>query len=408
MLRGLKIALFSGNYNYVRDGANQALNKLVEYLEQAGATVRVYSPTTGTPAFEPAGTLVSVPSIPLPGRAEYRLALGLPAAIRADVIAFKPDIIHLSAPDLLGRAAQKLARSLGIPCIASVHTRFETYLAYYRLGWLEGSMKKYLRRFYRGCAQIFAPSESYAELLEQDGCADHVGIWSRGVTAELFSPVKRSAALRASWGIQPDETVVLFVGRLVLEKGIDQFARTVRQVEQSGRKIRPVIVGEGPARDYFARLLPGAVFTGFLTGEPLAQAYASADIFFNPSLTEAFGNVTLEAMASGLGLVCAHASGTSTLVMHGQNGLLSSDMAGHGLADAIVRLIDEPLLRQKFAIRARADAVARTWSSCLSGMAGVYATVAGRKLPVFGEMAMPARLPVRDAYPDNRILVDAA
>jgi phosphatidylinositol alpha 1,6-mannosyltransferase len=408
MIRGLKIALFSGNYNYVRDGANQALNRLVEHLEQGGATVRVYSPTTSTPAFEPKGTLVSVPSFPMPGRSEYRVAFGLPASVRRDVIDFRPDIIHLSAPDLLGRAAQKLAARMGIPCIASVHTRFESYLGYYRLGWLEGGIKKYLRHFYRGCAQIFAPSESYADMLVKDGCADHVGIWSRGVNAELYTPAKRSEKQRAHWGVQPDETVVLFVGRLVLEKGIDQFVKTLRQVAQSGHRVRPVIVGDGPARAYFEKLLPEGIFAGFLTGDALATAYASGDIFFNPSLTEAFGNVTLEAMAAGLGIVCAHASGSSTLISHGHNGLLSSDMDGTGLADAINQLVDQPDLRHKLATRARTDALARNWTSCLSGMAGVYAKLAGRQLPVFPAQLKKVPSQSTVTHSENYLYEDAA
>jgi phosphatidylinositol alpha 1,6-mannosyltransferase len=407
MIRGLRIALFSGNYNYVRDGANQALNRLVDYLEQCGATVRVYSPTTRTPAFEPKGTLVSVPSFPMPGRNEYRVAFGMPASIRADVIAFKPDIIHLSAPDLLGRAAQKLGHQLGIPCIASVHTRFETYLSYYRLGWLEKSVKNYLRRFYRGCAQIFAPSESYADLLQKDGCADRVGIWGRGVNAELFSPTKRSEALRESWGVKPDETVILFVGRLVLEKGIDQFARTLRIVRQSGRKVRPVIVGEGPAQEHFARLLPEAFFAGFMTGEDLAHAYASADIFFNPSVTEAFGNVTLEAMASGIGIVCAHASGSSTLVSHGRNGLVSSDVHGTGLADALIRLIDDPVTCAELAQNARKDAMGRSWNACLSVMATAYAAAANRKKTFIREFFPQNGAGSREAFVEPKILVEA-
>ena len=120
----LRIALFSGNYNYVRDGANQALNRLVAFLEAQGNTVRVYSPTSDTPAFEPAGTLVSVPSVSIPGRAEYRVARGLPASLQRDVRDFAPDIVHLSAPDPLGHSAKKLALAMGVPVVASVQTRF--------------------------------------------------------------------------------------------------------------------------------------------------------------------------------------------------------------------------------------------------------------------------------------------
>src|SRR6266540_2177804 len=150
-LRKLRVALFSGNYNYTRDGANQALNRLVGHLLEAGAEVRVYSPTSARPAFPPTGELVSVRSIALPGRGEYRAALPLPRPVRRDIEAFAPTIIHLSAPDLLGFQAQQLGRRLGVPVVSSLHTRFETYLAYYGLGWLRAAVERYLQRFYAGC-----------------------------------------------------------------------------------------------------------------------------------------------------------------------------------------------------------------------------------------------------------------
>src|SRR5215210_6369190 len=131
----IRVALFSGNYNYLREGANQALNRLVDDLESGGdARFRIYSPVTDSPAFEPAGTLVAVPSIPLPVRSEFRLALGLPRAIRDDVRRFSPHLVHVSTPDILGTRAQTFAKQLGVPVVASMHTRFETYLDYYGLG----------------------------------------------------------------------------------------------------------------------------------------------------------------------------------------------------------------------------------------------------------------------------------
>jgi len=146
-----RVALFSGNYNYLRDGANRALNRLVDYLGRQGVAVRVYSPTGEKPAFEHAGDLVSVPSFSIPRRKEYRFATGLPAHVRDDIAAFRPNLFHLSAPDLLGYKALQLARSWGLPAVASVHTRFETYLSYYGLGFLEKHATRYLRHFYNQC-----------------------------------------------------------------------------------------------------------------------------------------------------------------------------------------------------------------------------------------------------------------
>ena len=148
--RPLRIVLYSGNYNYVRDGANQALNRLVAFLERQGCNVRVYSPTSDTPAFEPAGTLVSVPSLSIPGRDEYRVALGVPDRLKREIRDFAPDIIHLSAPDPAAHSLKRLARGLKVPVVASIHTRFETYLEYYGFGFARPLMEMMLRRFYAG------------------------------------------------------------------------------------------------------------------------------------------------------------------------------------------------------------------------------------------------------------------
>ena len=177
---GLRIALFSGNYNYVRDGANQALNRFVGYLLRQGAAVRVYSPTTDTPAFAPAGDLISTPSVPVPGRKEYRIPYAMSARVRRDLKAFAPNLIHLSSPDPLGHRALSWARQNGLPTVASVHTRFETYPRYYGLAFLEPVIEGILRRFYRRCDAIVAPSESMAQLLREQRMSYDVGIWTRG------------------------------------------------------------------------------------------------------------------------------------------------------------------------------------------------------------------------------------
>ena len=177
----LRIAMFSGNYNYVRDGANQALNRLVGYLLRQGAQVRVYSPVTDTPAFQPTGDLVGVPSFSVPGRAEYRLSYGMPAHVRRDLEGFAPNILHVAAPDVLGHRAVSYARKRGLPVVASVHTRFETYPRYYGLAFLEPVLEGILRRFYRRCDAIVAPSDSMAQVLREQRMSYDVGIWTRGV-----------------------------------------------------------------------------------------------------------------------------------------------------------------------------------------------------------------------------------
>lgn len=369
----MRVALFSGNYNCVRDGANRALNRLVAHLLARGAAVRVYSPTIAEPAFAPAGDLVSVPSVPIPGRSEFRIAMGLPRSIRADVERFAPNIIHVSAPDFLGTGAQKLARKLGVPVAASLHTRFETYFDYYGLGAFRSWGERRLQRFYQGSDRVLAPNAASAESLVAMGVADRdIAIWGRGVDPSAFSPALRDLSLRRELGYRDDEIVPLFFGRLVLEKGIVAFADTIWILKERGHVLRPLIVGAGPAEARFRALLPDAVFTGHLDARSLGTAVASADILINPSITEAFGNVNLEAMASGLAVVSADVGSAQALMTHGESGLLV-EPAPALLADAVEQLIDFPDRRFELARAGHAASLRHRWPEILDSVIASYA-----------------------------------
>lgn len=362
-MNAFRLALFSGNYNYTRDGANLALNRLVEYFERAGARVLVFSPTAREPAFEPAGELVSAPSAPIPFRPEYRFSFGLSKSNKARLAAFGPDAIHLSAPDILGYQAARLARKLSIPAVASVHTRFETYLSYYGLGWLRGRAEAYLKSFYSRCEAVYAPSQSVADELRAAGIVRAPRIWSRGVDRELFSPAKRDMAWRRSLGIADDEVVVSFVSRLVLEKGLGVFADAIDRLAAKGLRHKVLIVGDGPERARFERRLPDAAFAGFLTGDALARAYASSDVFMFPSVTETFGNVTLEAMAAGVPAVCADATGSRTLVENGVTGFLARPNDAADFAALTEKLLLDRALRTTMGEAARAHSAKYTWDA---------------------------------------------
>ncbi len=368
----LRVALFSGNYNYVRDGANQSLNRLVAYLERHRIPVRVYSPTVAEPAFPPAGDLVSVPSIAIPRRREYRLGLGLPRQVVADIERFQPTVFHVSAPDLIGNAAIRVAHSWRRPVVASYHTRFETYLKYYGLGFLEPMAVRHLRNFYRKCDQVYAPSECMATILRNLSFNDDVRIWTRGVELARFHPDKRNAAWREQMGVRADEIVIAFVGRLVLEKGLDLLVDVMTRLSHANVRCRALVVGDGPERQNLQARLPNAVFTGHLSGDDLARAYASADVFFNPSTTETFGNVTLEAMASGLATVCAFATGSRSLVVHGQTGLLATPGSAEAFAGALAQIAGNPLLRTSMGQAGREASKRYDWDRTLGDLVGHY------------------------------------
>jgi glycosyltransferase involved in cell wall biosynthesis len=380
--RPLKVALFSGNYNYVRDGANQALNRLVAFLERQGCTVRVYSPTSDTPAFEPAGTLVSVPSFSIPGRGEYRVALGLPERLKRDVREFGPDIIHLSAPDPAAHSAKRLARQLGVPVVASIHTRFETYLEYYGFGFARPLMEMMLGRFYTGLDEVFVTTAAFGETMRDAGIIrTEPAVWSRGVDKGRFNPKRRSPEWRWSLGVGDAEPVIGFVGRLVLEKGLDTVAAAVAELKQRGVPHRLVVVGDGPARDRFEALAPDAIFTGFLDGTNLARAYASMDMLLNPSTTETFGNINLEAMASGIPVVAARASGNECLVTDGDTGALVTPGDITGYADALQRYCTDPLLRAGHGKAGLAAAQAFDWDAINGAVLSRYRDLIATKHP---------------------------
>ena len=368
----LRIALFSGNYNYVRDGANQALNRLVGWLLDNGAQVRVYSPTTKTPAFEPAGDLISLPSLPIPGRAEYRVTTILPPRIKKDLNRFAPNVVHISSPDSAGHSAVRWAQRHNIPVLGSVHTRFETYPRYYNMAFLEPVLEAILRRLYRKCDAIVAPSDSMAQVLREQRMSYDVGIWSRGVDKHIFNPGMRDMDWRRSLGLADDVPVIGFLGRLVMEKGLDVFSDTIDRLVRRQVPHQVLVVGEGPARGWFESRLPGAVFAGFQGGTDLGRAVASMDLFFNPSITETFGNVTLEAMACGVPVVAARATGSESLVEHNVTGQLVRPGATVEFADALQAYCGDAELRARHGQAGLKRSEKYSWDRINRGLAETY------------------------------------
>lgn len=368
----LRIALFSGNYNYVRDGANQALNRLVGFMLRQGAKVRVYSPTTDTPAFEPEGDLVSIPSFAVPMRPEYRVAYRLSAAVRSDLEAFAPNIVHVSSPDLGAQNAMKWAHQHDLPVLASVHTRFETYMQYYGLGFAEPVMVAMLRRFYSKCDALVAPTESLAAILREQKMNDDVGIWSRGIDRTKFNPEMRDLKWRQERGFADDDMAIVFLGRLVAEKGLNIFADVIDELKRRNVNHKVLVIGEGPARAAFTDKLPDAHFTGHLAGDDLCRALASGDVLLNPSVTEAFGNVTSEAMACKLPIVAAIATGNSDLVQHDRTGFLVPGTAVSQYADYLERYTKDPELRAKHGEAGYSESLKFDWDTINQAVIDTY------------------------------------
>ena len=372
----LRIALVSGNYNMVRDGPTQALNRLVGYVLEKGGAVRIFAPTVDNPQVDAGGELVSIPSIAIPGRSEYRVPLGLVGGAKEKFEEFQPNLIHVASPDRASRQAVDWARKHNVPVLGSVHTRFETYPRYYKLGFLEPAVEAWLRAMYRKCSALVAPSEGMIDVLKAQRMNDDIGTWTRGIDRSVFHPGARDMAWRREQGIGDEEVVISFLGRLVMEKGLDVFAETIVQLRKQQVPHKVLVIGDGPARGWFEKALPGGTFAGFMTGGDLGRALASGDIFFNPSITETFGNVTLEAMACGLPVVAAGATGAASLVTDGETGRLVApakpDAFPQACAEALAPYCTDDALRLRHGANGEKAARAYSWDTINQAVVDTY------------------------------------
>ena len=365
----LRVAIFTGNYNHIRDGVSLTLNRLVGFLESKDIPVIVFGPTVDEPAFEHNGELVAVPSVPMPGRPEYRVTVGFPDSAQRRLEEFNPTLVHLATPDLLGFRAMRWAQANEIQIVSSYHTHFTSYLKYYNLNMLELLGWKYLVWFYSQCKHIYVPSPSMADELNEQGIEEGIRIWARGVYTDRFHPDKRDMEWRRSIGIGDDEKVVTFVSRLVWEKDLQTFVDVVKKL---GKSIKPMVVGDGPAKKELENMLPEAHFTGFITDDDLYRAYASSDIFLFPSDTETFGNVTLEAMSSGLPCVVADATGSRSLVESGVNGYLAPPRDTKEFAACVNKIAHDDELREQMGKAARQKALVYSWENVNSKLLENY------------------------------------
>lgn len=374
--RPLRVVLVTSSYAYIQDGVALTLNRLVAFLEDRGVDVLVITPTSPKPTFDYPGTVVSVASIPMPLRPEYRLALGLTRSVQKRIKAFRPDIIHVAVPDFLGHQARTLGDRLGVPVVASYHTRYETYLAHYGLGALADLAGRMISAFYRRCREVYVPSDSMAEVLAMAGGAGAVRVWTRGVDTVRFNPSRRSSTWRRSHGVGEDEVLILFASRLVREKRLATLTDMFARLDSAGVKHRAMIVGDGPERGALEAALPRALFPGFLVGDALPDAYANADIFVFPSDTETFGSVTLEAMASGLPTLCADATGSRSLVDSGVTGFLEPADSGEAFYRRARQLAEDPDLRHAMSGAARTRSLQFSWDEAMAMLLDRYRTVA--------------------------------
>ncbi len=298
----------------------------------------------------------------LPVRGYRGLRFGLPAhaRLRAGWTGRPPDVIYVATEGPLGWSAVRTARALGLPVLGGFHTNFHGYAKHYRAAWLEHGIARYLRRFHNRTDGTLAPTADLGDRLRASGFRN-VSVLGRGVDGRLFNPARRSAALRAEWGAAERDVVALYVGRLAPEKNVELAVAAYRSMRRAAGSVRGVVVGDGPLRERLEAEHPDLLFRGVLTGEPIAEHYASADVFLFPSETETFGNVTLEAMASGLAGVAYDYAAARVHVTSGWTGLLAPYGNAVAFVEAAVTLARAPEQLARIRVRVRESVTHLHW-----------------------------------------------
>ncbi len=363
--RAWRICLVTETYPPEVNGVALTLARLASGLHARGqevSMVRPRRPTDDRAHDDPArgGNVTLVPGVPLPG---YRgLHAGLPAGarLRARWTARRPDVVYAATEGPLGWSAVRAATRLGVPVWSGFHTNFAEYARHYRMGWLAPLVLGYLRTFHNRTRGTLVATEELRDRLCGLGLR-RVSVLGRGVDADLFSPERRSAALRSAWGAGEGDVVALYVGRLAAEKNVPLAVKAYRAMRPVRGATRLVLVGDGPLRRELERAHPDAIFCGMRAGDQLAAHYASADVFLFPSETETFGNVTLEAMASGLVVLAYDYAAARVHVAHRESGVLVPRGDSRGFVEQAALLARRPAELADMRRRARAHAAGFDW-----------------------------------------------
>jgi phosphatidylinositol alpha 1,6-mannosyltransferase len=375
--RGMKVAYFTESLFPLVDGVSRTLAQLFGTLERRGVDFRVWSPFVPGPQVSWGGRVRRVPFFRFPLYPDYRVSLPWGHGAARELAAWGPDLVHVVSPTPMASWAQRWARRRGVPVVSSFHTHFVSYFSYYGVPWLEGAGWAMLRRFYARCDAVYAPSRSMIEELERHGIR-RLEPWSRGIDLARFSPSLRDPALRAAAGARGGEPIVLMVSRLVKEKDLADLVQMERILAARGVPHRLVLVGDGPMRAELEAALPDAHFAGHQEGETLGRWYASGDVFVFPSTTETFGNVVLEAMASGLPAVVVDRGGPPDLVDEGRTGWIARANDPSHLADRVEQLLVDAAARARMSEAAREAAGDRDWQAINGRLLESYARVVGR------------------------------
>ncbi|MEK9711585.1 MAG: glycosyltransferase family 1 protein [Thalassolituus sp.] len=356
-----RITIVTETYAPEVNGVAHTLSPLVAGMRGCGIQVQIIRPKQNKNDTGDEHTL-TLPGLPLPGYPELKFGLPYFRRVKTAIREFQPEAIYVATEGPLGWIARKVADKLDIGVVSGFHTNFHQYGKHYRLGLLENLGYRYLRWFHNNTAATLVPTQQQANELLSHGF-ERVKVMARGVDSQHFSPAHRDTNLRKSWGVSDDTPVLLYVGRIAAEKNLQLVVRTYEELRTQDQNIRLVLVGDGPELESIRQRHPDVISAGIQRGEALARYYASGDIFLFPSLTDTFGNVVTEALASGLGVVSFDYAAAHEHTRHEESAMLAPFGDEQAFIRAAMSLSERPNLLKKLRSAAREKATTISWTS---------------------------------------------
>jgi glycosyltransferase involved in cell wall biosynthesis len=368
----MRLTLVTETYFPQVNGVSRTLHEVVRHLKGRGDSVQLIHPDYGVPT---SGTDVfAVRSLKLPFYRDIHLPIPPFGKAHRAIDRFRPDLIHIATEATLGWSILRYARQRKIPVVSSFHTNFDQYSDHYGLGRLRGMIWRYLRWFHNETIETYVPSRTTIADLEARGF-ERLVLWPRGVDQDFFRPDRPARnAIREALGWTPEDVVIGYVSRIAPEKNVEYLASSLELVARERPKARALLVGDGPSRaELESRLGSFARFAGYQTGDSLADHYAACDLFAFTSQTETFGNVVLEAMSSGLPVVCLRAGGVADIVRDRETGrLIANGEPPRVFADALIALLDDERTRHDMGLAAREYARSQSWDVIMSELRSRY------------------------------------
>ena len=370
----LRIAVVTETWPPEVNGVAMTLAKLVQGLSHRNHDVQLIRPRqtkTDSPMSDSSLEEVLMRGMPIPRYPELKLGLPSKKTLVKTWTLRRPDVVHIATEGPLGWSALQAAKVLKLPVTSDFRTNFQSYSKHYGVGWLRKPIVAYLRKFHNATACTMVPTRELMRTLSQNGFAN-LKVVSRGVDTKLFNISKRDTSLRSSWGATDETKVLISVGRMAPEKNLDQVLKAYEALKVTGQAFKLVMVGDGPLKEQFQKRYPEIIFPGMLSQSNLATYYASSDLFIFPSQTETFGNVTLEALASGIPVLAFDCAAARDWVQTGVNGWLVAENNPEGFAAQAVTIFNSKDLLDQITKSTRQQVVHLDWDQIAEQVESVF------------------------------------